>query len=98
MKARDKQRRAVARRLARRRRKESPPLRAAWARECADRAAEAKGQMTEWFVMEQPGRTVLLRPEFSLPQARRAWFQQVRTARAVFAQACSQEPLAHVLA
>ena len=83
MKARDKQRRAVARRLARRR-KESPPVRAAWARECADRAAEAKGQMTEWFVMGQPGQTVLLRPEFSLPQARRAWFQLV-TALAVFA-------------
>ena len=73
-------------------------MRAPWARECADRAPEAKGQMTEWFVMEQRGQMVLLRPEFSLPQARRAWVQQVRVALAVFARACSQERLARDLA
>jgi len=97
MKARDKLRRAVARRLARRH-EESLPVRAAWVRECADRAAEAKGQLTEWLGMEQPGQTVLFRPESSLPQARRAWVQQVRVALAVFAQACSQERLARDLA
>ena len=96
MKARDKLRRAVARRLARRH-EESLPVRAAWAPECADRAPESKGQTTEWFVVEQPGQMVLLRLEFSLPQARRVWVQQVRVALAVFAQACSRGRLAREL-
>jgi hypothetical protein len=57
-----------------------------------------KEQIAESFAAEQPGKTVLLRLAFLLPQAGRASAPRVRAALAAFARACSLERLVRELA
>jgi hypothetical protein len=79
-------------------REESPPVRAALARECVALVAATKERMAEWFVGGQPVSTVLFPLAFSLPQAERSSAPRARVASAIFVREGSRGRSAEELA